>query len=166
MAAGVALLRPLLCAESPTRTIDYVRVFGLLTLSPASLRSGQHQGIYVPNEHANGEDSFEFRASECVPRRLGCSWLLFALGLALAIASPPQSTEPHQVAESDIVGSLSSHSCPGDVFRQSPPACPVVRFDITPVNDVPFMVPGATINLFRTRKKPRRCHESVLLQNR
>ena len=44
--------------------VDYVRVFGSRTLQPAALRTGQHQLVYVPNEHTNGEDSFEFRASE------------------------------------------------------------------------------------------------------
>jgi hypothetical protein len=56
------------CRIDDWNYIDYVRVFGSLTLSTAALRSGQHQVVYVPNEHAHGEDSFEFRASECVPR--------------------------------------------------------------------------------------------------
>ena len=44
--------------------IDYVQVFGTTSLQEAALRIDASAVIYVPDEHANGADSFEFRATE------------------------------------------------------------------------------------------------------
>jgi hypothetical protein len=110
-----------------------------LTISPAALGSGQRQVVYVPNENANGADSFEFGASECVPCCADRSRLLAG---SQALTQQRRSRSPPPVHHG-IASRLLS--CPGNLFRQS--ASGVVRFDIAPVNDVPYVQPGATFNL-------------------
>jgi hypothetical protein len=45
--------------------VDYVKVFGSRSISPSALRTANRAVIYVPNEHAEGTDSFEYQASDC-----------------------------------------------------------------------------------------------------
>ena len=45
--------------------VDYIKVFGATKLQGAALPASQRAVVYVPDEHANGKDSFTFSATDC-----------------------------------------------------------------------------------------------------
>eukprot|EP00966_Prymnesium_polylepis_P161511 3732705-Prymnesium_polylepis.1 len=45
--------------------IDYVRVFGAGSIQSAVLQTGQTAVIYVPDEHAIGDDTFQYQSTDC-----------------------------------------------------------------------------------------------------
>ena len=49
--------------------IDYIQLRGTRQLQPSVLRAGQSSIFYVPDEHAEGEDSFEYRVTDCLGTR-------------------------------------------------------------------------------------------------
>ena len=55
--------------DSDWNYIDYVRLFGWKYQQPGLINTPVSSVVYVPDDHANGEDSFKFAASDCLGNR-------------------------------------------------------------------------------------------------
>ena len=76
--------------------IDYVRVYGASLLQPAALPSGHTKVVYVPHEHANGDDHFSYAASDCPGNIFRFSASSGEVDISIAaVNDPPYAIDRH-----------------------------------------------------------------------
>jgi hypothetical protein len=88
--------------------VDYMRVVGEVALPPAYLTMGVQHVLYVPNDHARGEDSFEYRVSDCSSDAFRSvvgtvHFNITSVNDAPIIETPPPSSTAFEIGQSTTI---------------------------------------------------------------